>query len=410
MQDEKRGHDAERAPHEHRPAVAAAGADDGEGRGGDGCKQRAEGNAPEVHGAAELDLVAAHEVEERRWDARDERRERERGDEPISHLGCVSARTCARLRHRTRNTAGLAMTERIDTVVIGAGQAGLSASYHLSQAGREHVVLERGEVADSWRNRRWDGFYLNTPKFTQQLPGFEYDGPEPEAFSSRDETISYLDDYAGSFSAPVRAGVEVVALRREDGGLQVEAAGETLRARNVVVATGAYQSPTPNTLAQQLPDDVFQLQTDDYRRPEQLPDGAVLVVGGGQSGCQIADELRLAGRTVYLSVGRCPWLPRRYRGREIVHWLVESGYLDQTVDTLPSPAARLLCNPPISGNDGGHDCHPRWLEARGVTLLGRLVDVHGHTLTLASDLEESLAFGEELRARVLARDRGSHRR
>lgn len=293
------------------------------------------------------------------------------------------------------------MTERIDTVVIGAGQAGLSASYHLSQAGREHVVLERGEVADSWRNRRWDGFYLNTPKFTQQLPGFEYDGPEPEAFSSREETISYLDDYAGSFSAPVRAGVEAVALRREAGGLQVEAAGETLHARNVVVATGAYQSPTPNTLAQQLPDDVFQLQTDAYRRPEQLPDGAVLVVGGGQSGCQIADELRLAGRTVYLSVGRCPWLPRRYRGRDIVHWLVESGYLDQTVDTLPSPAARLLCNPPISGNDGGHDCHPRWLEARGVTLLGRLVDVHGHTLTLASDLEESLAFGEELRARVL---------
>ena len=293
------------------------------------------------------------------------------------------------------------MTERIDTIVIGAGQAGLSASYHLSQAGREHVVLERGEVADSWRNRRWDGFYLNTPKFTQQLPGFEYNGPEPEAFSSRDETISYLDDYAGSFSSPLRAGVEVTALRREGGGLEVEAAGATLRARNVVVATGAYQSPTPTTLARQLPDDVFQLQTDHYRRPEQLPEGAVLVVGGGQSGCQIADELRLAGRTVYLSVGRCPWLPRRYRGREIVHWLVESGYLDQTVDTLPSPALRLLCNPPISGNDGGHDCHPRWLEERGVTLLGRLVDVQGHTLTLAPDLEESLAFGEELRARVL---------
>jgi putative flavoprotein involved in K+ transport len=293
------------------------------------------------------------------------------------------------------------MTERIDTVVIGAGQAGLSASFHLTQAGREHVVLERGEVADSWRNRRWDGFYLNTPKFTQQLPGFEYAGPEPEAFSSRDETISYLRDYACSFSAPVRAGVEVTALRREGSGLEVEAAGETLRARNVVVATGAYQSPTPTTLAQRLPEDVFQLQTDDYRRPEQLPEGAVLVVGGGQSGCQIADELRLADRTVYLSVGRCPWLPRRYRGREIVHWLVESGYLDQTVDTLPSPAARLLCNPPISGNDGGHDCHPRWLEARGVTLLGRLVDAQGHTLRLAPDLEESLVFGEELRARVL---------
>jgi putative flavoprotein involved in K+ transport len=293
------------------------------------------------------------------------------------------------------------MSERVDTVVIGAGQAGLSASYHLSRAGREHVVLERGEVADSWRNRRWDGFFLNTPKFTQQLPGFEYDGSDPEAFSSRDETIAYLDDYAASFSAPVRAGIEVTALRRVGDELEVETADETLRARNVVVATGAYQSPTPTTLAHQLPDAVVQLQTDDYRRPEQLPEGAVLIVGGGQSGCQIADELRLAGRTVHLSVGRCPWLPRHYRGREIIHWLVESGYMDQTVDTLPSPAFRLLCNPPISGNDGGHDCHPRWLEARGVSLLGRLAGVEGHALTLAPDLAESLAFGEELRARVL---------
>jgi putative flavoprotein involved in K+ transport len=293
------------------------------------------------------------------------------------------------------------MSERVDTVVIGAGQAGLSASYHLSRAGREHVVLERGEVADSWRNRRWDGFFLNTPKFTQQLPGFEYDGSDPEAFSSRDETIAYLDDYAASFSAPVRAGIEVTALRRVGDELEVETADETLRARNVVVATGAYQSPTPTTFAHQLPDAVVQLQTDDYRRPEQLPEGAVLIVGGGQSGCQIADELRLAGRTVHLSVGRCPWLPRHYRGREIIHWLVESGYMDQTVDTLPSPAFRLLCNPPISGNDGGHDCHPRWLEARGVSLLGRLAGVEGHALTLALDLAESLAFGEELRARVL---------
>jgi putative flavoprotein involved in K+ transport len=292
------------------------------------------------------------------------------------------------------------MPERIDTVVIGAGQAGLSASFHLSHAGREHVVLERGEIGDSWRNRRWDGFYLNTPKFTLQLPGFEYDGPEPEAFSSRNETIAYLDDYAGSFSAPVRTGIEVSALRRDGDELEIDAGGATLRTRNVVVATGAYQSPTPTALAGQLPDDVFQLQTDAYRRPGQLPDGAVLIVGGGQSGCQIADELRLAGRTVYLSSGRCPWLPRRYRGREVVHWLVESGYLDQTVDTLPSPALRLLCNPPISGNDGGHDCHPRWLGARGVTLLGRLTGVEGHTLTLAPDLEESFAFGDELQARV----------
>jgi putative flavoprotein involved in K+ transport len=119
----------------------------------------------------------------------------------------------------------------------------------------------------------------------------------------------------------------------------------------------------------------------------------VLVVGGGQSGCQIADELMQAGREIYLSVGRCPWIPRRYRGREIVHWLVETGFVDQTVDTLPSPAARLACNAPVSGNDGGHDCNPLWLEQRGAILLGRLQDVHGHTAIAAPDLAESLAFG-----------------
>jgi putative flavoprotein involved in K+ transport len=285
------------------------------------------------------------------------------------------------------------MTELIDTVVIGGGQAGLAASYHLTQAGREHVVLERGAIADTWRTKRWDGFFLNTPKWTQQLPGHEYDGPEPEAFSSLPETISYLDEYAEAIAAPVRTGVNVTRVRPVPDGLAVEANDELLHAQNVVVATGAYQQPTPTRLGDSVPEDVFQLHTSDYKRPEQLPEGSVLVVGGGQSGCQIADELMQAGREIYLSVGRCPWIPRRYRGREIVHWLVETGFVDQTVDTLPSPAARLACNAPVSGNDGGHDCNPLWLEQRGAILLGRLQDVHGHTAIAAPDLAESLAFG-----------------
>jgi putative flavoprotein involved in K+ transport len=242
--------------------------------------------------------------------------------------------------------------DRHETIVIGAGQAGLSVSNHLSRRGLEHVVLERGDVGDSWRTKRWDGFYLNTPKFTQQLPGYEYDGPEPDAFSSLAETIDYLDGYAASFSAPVRTGVEVLGLRSTNGELELDAEGDVLRARNVIVATGAYPAPAPTPLAELVPSDVFQLHADDYRRPDQLPDGATLVVGGGQSGCQIADELIGAGRAVYLSVGRCPWAPRRYRGREIVHWLIETGFVEQTVDSLPSPAARLMCNVPISGNDG----------------------------------------------------------
>jgi putative flavoprotein involved in K+ transport len=142
-------------------------------------------------------------------------------------------------------------------------------------------------------------------------------------------------------------------------------------------------------------EDVFQLHTSEYRRPEQLPPGGVLVVGSGQSGCQIAEELLTAGRRVHLSVGRCPWLPRRYRGRELVHWLIETGLSDETIDRLPSRAARLTCNPPVSGNDGGHDCNPRWLARRGAILLGRLQDVGGGVIRVDERLEETLANCDE---------------
>jgi putative flavoprotein involved in K+ transport len=296
------------------------------------------------------------------------------------------------------------VAERIETVVIGAGQAGLSVSYHLTQAAREHVVLERGEVADTWRTKRWDGFYLNTPKWTQALPGYEYSGPEPDAFSSLEETITYLSDYADAIRAPVRTGTNVTALRARPDGLELEANDELLQATNVVVATGAYQEPTPTQLDGDAPSDVLQLHTSAYRSHDQLPDGAVLVVGGGQSGCQIADELMQAGRPIYMSVGRCPWIPRRYRGVEIVRWLVDTGFVDDTVDTLPSPAARLACNPPVSGNDGGHDCNPLWLEERGAILLGRLLSLRAQTASFDPNLAESLEFGAarlgELRTRI----------
>jgi putative flavoprotein involved in K+ transport len=293
--------------------------------------------------------------------------------------------------------------ESVDTVVIGSGQAGLATSSHLTRLGREHVVLERGEIANTWRTERWDGFYLNTPRWTQALPGHEYDGPDPEGFSSLDETIGYLDAYAAAIAAPVRTGVEVTRLSLADGVFRLELGGDAIEAANVVVATGAYQRPTPTALAAQLPTDVFQLHTSEYRNPAQLPDGGVLVVGSGQSGCQIAEELLQAGRRVFLSAGRCGWFPRRYRGRELVYWLVDTGLTDQTVDTLPSPAARLVCNPPVSGNDGGHDCNPVWLEERGAVLAGRLGDVRGHTLEFASDLDDSLAFGRQFLDELLTR-------
>jgi putative flavoprotein involved in K+ transport len=285
--------------------------------------------------------------------------------------------------------------ERVRTVVIGAGQAGLAASYHLTQRGHEHVVLERGRVGETWQAQRWDGFVLNTPNWAQQLPGFVYDGPEPDGFAPLAEVIAYLDDYARSFDAPVRSGVEVTGVRRRDERFLAETSAGTFETDNIVVAAGAYQRRTPTHLAQRVAAAVFQLHTSEYRRPEQLPQGAVLVVGSGQSGCQIAEELLAVGRRVYLSVGRCPWLPRRYRGRELVHWLIETGLADDTVDSLPSPSARLACNPPVSGNDGGHDCNPRTLARLGAILVGRVEAIDDGVVRMGDGLEESLRNGDE---------------
>ena len=291
--------------------------------------------------------------------------------------------------------SGGSRNERIETVVIGAGQAGLSASSLLARRGLEHVVLERGKVGETWRSQRWDGFYLNTPNWTFQLPGFEYDGPDPDAFASRLEVIDYLERYARSFGAPVRDETPVERVRRIGAGFAVETPRGSIEARNVVVAAGAYQKPTPTAVTRGVPADILQLHTSEYRRPSQLPDGSVLIAGSGQSGCQIAEELLAAGRRVVLSVSRCAWIPRRYRGRDMMRWMADAGMWEQTPDALPSPDARLACNPPVSGNGGGHDCNPRTLARQGAVLIGRLEGIEGTKLRLGRGLAESLAAGDE---------------
>jgi putative flavoprotein involved in K+ transport len=291
----------------------------------------------------------------------------------------------------------------VDTLVIGAGQAGLATSYLLTQRGREHLVLEQGRIGETWRTQRWDGFHLNTPNWGQRLPGYHYDGPDPDAFASLADVIAYLDGYAHKNDAPVRTGVRVAGLRPEAGGWRVTLDGDELRATNVVVATGAFRKPHLPAAAESAPADVLELHTSEYRRPDELPAGGVLIVGSGQSGCQIADELLQAGRAVYLSVGRCAWLPRRYRGHDVLHWLLETGLADQTVDSLPSPEALLACNPAVSGDDGGHDCNPRRLAERGAVLCGRLTAIDEHRVVFASDLDDNLAKGDEFVAALVAR-------
>jgi putative flavoprotein involved in K+ transport len=285
------------------------------------------------------------------------------------------------------------VTEQVDAIIVGAGQAGLATSWHLTQRGVEHVVLERGRVGETWRTERWESFVLNTPNWTLQLPGHVYDGPDPDAFAPLAEVLEYLEGYAGSFAAPVREHVAVTGLRAADDGYDVQTDGGPLRARTVIVATGAYQRPTPSPLRNAVPAGLFHQDATEYRSPAALPDGAVLVVGSGQTGCQIAEDLLGAGRDVYLAVGACPWFPRRYRGRDMVAWLLDVGRMDQTVDTLESPAALDACNPALSGTEGGHDCNPVTLAARGVALAGRLEGFRGGRAQLAGDLRENLAKG-----------------
>lgn len=286
------------------------------------------------------------------------------------------------------------MSDRFDVVVIGAGQAGLSVSFELTAAGVSHVVLERGLVGETWRGR-WESFCLVTPNWGCRLPGHPYDGPDPDGFMPRDEIFAYLERYAARSGAPVRAGVEVTSLESGPGGGFVlgTSAGE-LAARVVVVATGAYQRPHRPAGAATLPPELLQLDMPGYREPGQLPDGPVLVVGSGQSGAQIAEELHEAGREVFLACGRAPWLPRRIGDHDLLWWVLETGFLDQPVSALASPRDRLGANVLASGHDGGHDLHLRTLHGMGVTLLGHFLGADGHAARFAPDLVESIAWGD----------------
>ncbi|MEZ2392170.1 flavin-containing monooxygenase [bacterium RCC_150] len=288
-----------------------------------------------------------------------------------------------------------------DTVVVGGGQAGLATSYFLSRAGVEHQVLERrAALGGAWQDR-WDAFVLNTPNFSLDLPGMPYAGPEPEAFMARDDVVSYFRNYARRVDAPVRTGVDVRRISASDGGFLLETPDGELRARNVVLATGAYQVPKIPAMAAGLPEAVMQLHTHDYRNPEQLPAGAVLIVGTGQSGAQVAEELHAAGRQVHLAVSTCPEAPRRYRGQDIFHWILqvgvhgpEYGINALRVEQLPSPAARFACNPLLSGSDGGHDIRLRELGRKGIRLHGHLEAADDGAVVFTDDLAERLATVE----------------
>ena len=292
--------------------------------------------------------------------------------------------------------------QKIETVVIGGGQAGLSASYYLKQQKRDHLVLERSNIPGNvWKTQRWDSFTLVSPNWSFQLPGAEYHGTDPNGFMPRDEVVRRFEEYVSGQALPINYGVEVNSVAPSDDNFLISAGDARIISHNVIIATGLFQRPKVSPFSAEFPAEVLQISASDYRRPDALPPGAVLVVGSGQSGCQIAEELNDSGRKVYLSVGKAGRLPRRYRGRDGFEWLDIIGFISRTTEMLPSPAARFGPNPHLTGKNGGHTINLNQFYKDGIGLLGHLGGIQDGILQITPDLFESLAKADKFEKDIL---------
>ncbi|WP_250009184.1 MSMEG_0569 family flavin-dependent oxidoreductase [Actinoplanes sp. M2I2] len=281
--------------------------------------------------------------------------------------------------------------EHVGVAVIGGGQAGLSMSWYLRRSGTDHVVFERDRVGHEWRDRRWDSFCLVTPNWQCRLPGYSYTGDDPDGFMAGAEVVTFLEKYAAGFDPPLREGVEVSRLRRTGNAFELLTGDGLVTADQVVIATGGYHRPAMPRLAEKFPQRVVQVHSSQYRNAGSLPDGDVLVVGTGQSGCQIAEDLHLAGRRVHLAVGSAPRAARRYRGRDTLAWLEEMGHYDKSVHEFgDADEVRLRANHYMTGRGGGRDIDLRLFATQGMQLYGRLRNVDGVTATFGDDLARNL--------------------
>ncbi len=292
--------------------------------------------------------------------------------------------------------------ETLDAIVVGAGQAGLGISHALQLDGRRHVVLERGRIGETWLSQRWDSFRLNTPRFMSFLPGLPYEGSEPDGFAPAAELVQHFQRYVEQFALPVRTGVTVVLVGQPAGAehfvVKINTGGrseETLTSRSVVIASGILHTPRYPAARSRLPQDIVQLHAADYRSPAALPPGAVVVVGSAQSGCQIAEELLSAGRTVYLATSKVGRAPRRYRGRDILAWWIDMKLLDVTYASLPDKAISRAPQPQASGlGRYGHSVSLQSLARQGAVVLGRLLDVEGSRLILSDEAAAHVRFAD----------------
>ena len=284
-------------------------------------------------------------------------------------------------------------SRRLPVVVVGGGQAGLSVSWFLAERGIEHVVYERDQPMHSWQDARWDSFCLVTPNFQCRLPGHPYAGADPNGFMVKDELNEWLGQWLSSRDFPLRAQTAVDSVRPcEIGpGFDVRTSDGDVHTDQVVVAAGGYHQPSIPRLAERLPERVVQVHSSQYRNPGQLPEGAVLVVGTGQSGCQIAEDLHRAGRSVHLAVGSAPRCARTYRGRDVIAWLEDMGHYAKPVTDRPvEERFSDRTNHYFSGRDGGKDIDLRQFAVEGMTLHGHLADVADGRLRFADDLEADL--------------------
>ena len=302
---------------------------------------------------------------------------------------------------------------RTTVAIVGGGQAGLAASWFLVRDGVDHVVLEAGTAGHEWADTRWDNFTLVTPNWHCRLPGYEYAGPDPDGFMTRDEVVAWLAGYAPTFGPPLREHTRVTSLtQRAGGGFLVDAEGpdgaETWEVEHVVVATGGYHVPVVPAWAPALDPAIDQLHSADYKSASRLRPGAVLVVGSGQSGAQIAEDLHLEGRQVHLAIGDAPRVARFHRGRDCMTWLAEMGLYDTPVTSYPGGlAAREKTNHYVTGRDGGRDIDLRQFAAEGMRLYGRLASGAGTDLVLEPTLRDALGSADDV-YRSICRDIDAH--